>query len=129
MPEMSVSFVNGAASEYATKGLCWGFARQMEKTEFGEAYRTANESYLRLTKIAKPVKTKEEAFVLIAKAYGSVDSFFETMEAQREAFGMFGREMIRKRSTFLEGLGCCAAARSSKGWQKKFRHEWAAISS
>jgi hypothetical protein len=123
MPEMSVSFVNSALLPSATDSYCWDFARNAEKTEFGEAYRAANESYLRLTRIAKPVQTKEEAFALIARAYGSADAFLSAIEGQRRAFESIARGKMRKPSTFLEGLAMFFAARSARGFQKKLRKE------
>ena len=122
---ISVSFVNNSISKNAFSSPCARFSSYMEGTDFGNAYRSMNAGYKRLSEKAQPVATRREAFELVVKAFGSADHFFKLLEEQRFALESYARSLIAEGwHTYLKGFFLLQVAKQAKGWGGKFRFEY-----
>ncbi len=122
---ISVSFVNNSISKNAFSSPCARFSSYMEDTDFGNAYRSMNSGYKRLSEIACPVATSREAFEFVVRAFGSADKFFRLLEEQRFALESYARSLIAEGwYTYLKGLFLLQVAKQAKGWGRKFRVEY-----
>jgi hypothetical protein len=72
---VAITFVNNSISSNAFTSVCTWFARNLEDSPYGGAYRLMNIGYRRLSEIARHICYVEDAFDLISQAYGSVETF------------------------------------------------------
>jgi hypothetical protein len=120
---VAIAFVNNSISSNAFTSLCARFARNLEDSPYGEAYRSMNEGYRRLSEIAWHVCYEEDAFDLIGQAYGSVETFFELLEEQRVALEAYAHSYMDTRR-YIEAIVLLLVAKKAIGWGKRFKDEY-----
>jgi hypothetical protein len=120
---VSIAFVNNSISPNAFTSVCARFGRKLEDSPYGEAYRSMNKGYRRLSEIAWHVCYEEDAFDLIGQAYGSVETFFKLLEDQRLALNAYAHSCVHKRR-YIEGMFLLLVAKSAIGWGKRFKDEY-----
>jgi hypothetical protein len=116
---IAISFVNNSLSPKAFSSICFKFANDMEKSSYGISYRLMNKGYRRLSEIAFPVSSCETAFFLIGRAYGSVEYFFELLQAQRNDLESYARSRLYKQK-YIEGLFLLIIAKMAVSWGNQF---------
>jgi len=125
-----VAFVNGSISKDAFDSPCARFASNMEYTPFGKAYVVMNAGYKRLSEIAYHVETKNEAFLLVGQAFGSVELFFEALENQRLALRSYAQSLVENGGKhWLRGAFLMAVSKQAKGWARNLRLEYELLNS
>jgi hypothetical protein len=120
---VAIMFVNNSISSNAFTSVCARFARNLEDSPYGEAYRSMNKGYRRLSEIAWHVCYEEDAFDLIGQAYGSVEIFFELLEEQRVALEAYAHSRMDRRR-YMEGMILLLIAKKAIGWGKRFKDEY-----
>ena len=120
---VAIAFVNNSISPDAFTSVCSRFARNLEDSPYGEAYRSMNKGYRRLSEIAWHVCYEEDAFDLIGQAYGSVETFFELLEEQRVALEAYAHSYMDTRR-YIEGIVLLLVAKKAIGWGKRFKDEY-----
>jgi hypothetical protein len=118
-----ITFVNNSISLNEFTSECAHFARNLEDSLYGEAYRSMNKGYRRLSEIAWHVCYEEDAFDLIGQAYGSVETFFELLEEQRITLEAYAHSCMDRRR-YLEGMILLLVAKKAIVWGKRFKDEY-----
>ena len=112
---VAITFINNSISSNAFTSVCARFARNLEDSPHGRAYRLMNIGYRRLSEIAWNVYHTEDAFDLIDQAYGSIETFFELLEKQRVALESCAHSCIDRRR-YIEGIILLLVAKKAIGW-------------
>ncbi len=120
---IAIAFVNNSISPNAFTSLCARFGRKLEDSPYGEAYRSMNKGYRRLSEIAWHVCYEEDAFDLIGQAYGSVETFFKLLEEQRLSLEAYAHSCMDRRR-YAEGMVLLLVAKSAIRWGKRFKDEY-----
>jgi hypothetical protein len=120
---LAITFVNNSISPNASTSMCARFARNLEDSPYGGAYRLMNKGYRRLSEIAWHVCYEEDAFDLIGQAYGSLETFFESLEEQRVALEAYAHSCMNRRR-YMEGMILLLVAKKAIGWGKRFKDEY-----
>ena len=123
---LAISFVNGSLSRDSFTSMCAVFAQNMGTYPNFKAYRLMNAGYRQLSDLAYPVKRNDEAFALIARAYGSVDYFFNLLEGQRQELQLYAKSCIGNRKC-IQGLFLMLVAKNAVIYGKKFRKEYLSL--
>jgi len=125
---LAISFVNSSLSQDSFTSLCAVFAQNMGTNPNFKAYRLMNVGYTKLSDLAYPVKQNDDAFALIARAYGSVDYFFYLLEAQRQELQLYANSCIGNRKC-MQGLFLMLVAKDAVIYGKRFRKEYLSLRS
>ena len=121
---IAISFVNRSLNP--KQSICSKLADSIKETKYGYGYKLMDKGYNKLSTIAYPVKTIEEAFSIIEQAFGSVEKFFIVLEAQRLSLESYSLDLIKKRR-HIQGLFLLYVSKLAKNWGKNFNLEYISI--
>ena len=125
---LAISFVSGSLSRDSFTSVCAVFAQNRGINANFNAYRLMNTGYRKLSDLAYPVKRNDDAFILIARAYGSMDYFFHLLEAQRQELELYAKSRISNRKS-MQGLFLMLVAKHAINYGKRFRKEYLSLGS